>query len=295
MESEKMICVKTEESLEIKNLFAFLKNTFATIKITFYKEDSQDGTKGCIKIIATNNLQTTIIYIRLDACKFMEYTIEQQETTIEIELIDDELFHQFISDISNNSLIEIYIDKNDFMHFKSNNEIENTSLYHIKQITKSQKDPKKLPSETHFEFSVMMDPKYLSQILNEMSKISEFIEIGCSNDELTFIATNNNITHIKKYNKNNHDMETTIIAKNSVSQYTKKYIEKDIQIMITSTQQYQENVITQGIYKLEHLCTIKQFNTTTQNVNLYLKNDYPLFMCCDIGSLGKIMIGLTPE
>jgi hypothetical protein len=52
--------------------------------------------------------------------------------------------------------------------------------------------------------------------------------------------------------------------------------------------------IVQAIYNLKHLVTFGKCVNLCTEMQLYLKNDYPLFIHYHIGLLGKMLVGLSP-
>jgi len=52
--------------------------------------------------------------------------------------------------------------------------------------------------------------------------------------------------------------------------------------------------IVQGIFALKHLFLFTNCTNLCNNIEMYLRNDYPLIVKYDVGSLGEIKLCLAP-
>jgi proliferating cell nuclear antigen len=53
--------------------------------------------------------------------------------------------------------------------------------------------------------------------------------------------------------------------------------------------------IIQGLFALKHLVLFTKCTNLCNNVELYLKNDYPLIIRYSVASLGEIKLCLAPQ
>lgn len=71
--------------------------------------------------------------------------------------------------------------------------------------------------------------------------------------------------------------------------------EKSQAITIKKTDNSEEQEIIQGIFSLKYLAIFTKCTNLSNNVELYLKNDYPLIIKYNVASLGQLKLCLSPQ
>ena len=125
------------------------------------------------------------------------------------------------------------------------------------------------PLPQKFDIMVNMETGDFYKLCREMYQFSDFIEITCTNKDITFKCQGDS------------------------SSYTKRFInsEKGIRIVCLNGK---KEVLVQAIYELRYLVTFGKCSNLCDEMQLYLNNDSPLFIHYTVGTMGKMLIGLSP-
>ena len=235
------------------------------------KESEKKASVGGIRIMALDEHQSLLIYVKLNPNQFLDYYVKPKCHTIGLDLVE---FHKFIKTIDKDSIMNIYIDKDDEQNivFELQNSSRCNSSKYKQKLMDIDDNSKQLPTESNFHMSVMMDTIDFKKICSEMSQFSDYVEITCTNKELTFKCRGDSNAFERTFQNSNSDEGVRILS-----------LKKD------------GPPIFQAIYKLKHLVTFGRCTNLCTEMQLYLRNDYPLFIYFTIGSLGKLLVGLSPE
>lgn len=234
-------------------------------------ENKGKPSAGGIKIIALDEHQTLLIYVKLDADKFVNFYVKPEVHSIGLDITQ---FHKFMKTIDKESIMRIYINENDknYIVFDLQNNVKNNNVVYKQKLLDIDDTSRKLPKDASFQMSVTMDTSDFRKICTEMNQFSEYVEILSTNNEITFKCQGDSNSYIKTF-------------KNSATGVRIKSLKND---------KTNGPNIVQGIYSLKHLVSFGKCVNLCDEVELYLKNKYPLFISYGIGLLGKMLVGLTP-
>ena len=294
--SNKIVEIVTEHSYEIKILFDVLKEILTEVVIGFTQdtiinndmcktakiiaENCEDGDNlqehkkdGGMRIIAVDERSTLIIYIKLNSSKFVKYHVDYQLVTAGLDLKE---LHKFMKGVEKDCIMTISIDKDDdqTIEFHLENDEKGVDTHYKQKLMDIDDNSKKIPGSIEFEMSVLMDTQDFRKICSEMSQFSEYIEITCTNREITFKCQGDSSALIKKFKHNTND--------------------GGVKILCHKANKNGGNNIVQAIYNLKHLVTFGKCVNLCNEMQLFLKNDYPLFIQYTVASLGKMLVGLMP-
>lgn len=232
------------------------------------KEDKKKSTGG-IRILAVDEHQTLLIYAKLHANQFVDFYVKPQIHSIGLDLL---VLHKFMKTVDRESIMTIQIDKDDeqFITFNLENNLKKNTAFYKQKLLDVDDDPKKLPQDAKFAMSVRMDTSDFRKICQEMSYFSEFVEITCTNKELTFKCQGDSTAYVKTFKNSETGVTITMQGKS-----------KGLNMV-------------QAIYHLKHLVTFGKCVGLCTEMQLLLKNDFPLFIHYTIGNLGKMIVGLSP-
>lgn len=231
------------------------------------KPKKQSG-KGGIRILALDENQTLMIYIKLNSEHFVTFDVKFDNYSVGLDLT---LLQKFLRTVDKDSIMTLSIDKDneqEIMFSLENNAKQNAAKY-TQKILDIDDDAKKLPEETSFELSVAMDTSDFHKICREMSLFADYVEITCTNKEITFKCQGDSNAYAKTF----------------------KHSDSGVRIMCLNEK---KNIIVQAIYELKSLVVFSKCVHLSDEMLLYLKNDWPLFIHYMIGSLGKMLVGLSP-
>lgn len=237
------------------------------------KKNKKQSGGGGIRIMAVDNYQTLLIYVKLNSEQFVDFYVKPQIYSVGIDLIQ---LHRFMKTVDKDSIMNIYIDKDDEQNigFNLENASDSSSADYKQKLLDIDDNTKKLPHETNFEMTVAMDTANFKKICTEMSNFAEYVEIECTSKEITFRCQGDSNHYVKTFKHSD---------KNS-----------DSGVRITSLKNEKGLNMVQAIYNLKHLVTFGKCTNLCTEMQLYLKNDYPLFINYTIGLLGKMLVGLSP-
>jgi len=327
MNQNKIIRVKTEHSMEFKTLFEVLKETLPDVNITFIQDSGVDNNSeknvephevlfeegneeddevtgennkmyvneekennnvnetipkkntdklqqkeivGGMRIIALDPHLTLMIYVKLASTNFVEYYVRYPSFNVGLDLSE---LHKFLKCVDKDSIMTISVDKDDEqkIEFHLQNQIKGIDLHYKQKLMDIDDSTERIPRETHFEMYVIMDTQDFKKICSDMSQFSEHIEIICTSKEITFRCLGDQTELVKTFKNGENGGVKIMCLKND-----------------------KKPVIVQAIYNIKHLLTFGKCVNLCNEMQLYLKNNWPLFIKYTIGNLGKMLVGLAP-
>ncbi|ATZ80514.1 putative proliferating cell nuclear antigen [Bodo saltans virus] len=283
IEHNKIVSVKTEQGYDFKMLIDVLKENLTEANIAFIGDTDTKKTSGTdtdnqvkkknpggIRIVALDEHQTLIIYVKLNSVNFVEYYTKFPIYNAGLDLRE---LHKFMKNVDKDSIMTISIDKDDeqLIEFNLQNTVKGTNTTYKQKLMDIDDNSKQIPQETNFEITVKIDTQDFRTTCSQMSQYSEFVEIICTKNEITFKCLGDQNEYVKTFTNNENGC---------------------VQILCTNDNG-KKPIIVQAIYNLKHLLTFGKCVNLCNDMQLYLKNDYPLFINYTVGSLGKMLVGLT--
>lgn len=252
------IYLKTVQSIAFKILVEALKEILTDINLEF----DETG----IKIQSLDNSRTVLVYLKLDASKFEHYYCESKRV-IGINTLN--LF-KLIKTMNNNDTLSLYISKDNISQlgiFIENGEKNSYTTYNLNLIDIDEQVIN-MP-DLKFNSVITMPSNDFQKILRDAYNICDVIEIVSVNNQLTFNLSGEWCN------------QQTVIGESPMTG-------------LTYLQSTDENNIIQGRYLLKYLILFTKATNLSANVELYLKNDYPLILKYSIANLGNIKLALAP-
>lgn len=260
---------KTEHGDDIKNLFHFLEQISPQITLDFV--DDKDNIKRGVRIVHVDIKQKLMVYVKLYSDKFVVYKTKSPVYRVPINLTQ---INKDFKNIINfqDSIMHLDIDEKSSKLKIKIKDIPPDNIYNLEYpiIGKIDDSVKMIPSETEFEITVLISTQYFSEICQELSTYSEYVEIECTKQYISF----------KCCGKND---DKTIVVSSGNDIYT------ECKIRCLNPK---ESIVS-AIYKTKELCYFLRCSDLCDYMQLFLRNNYPLFFQCMIGSLGKMLVGLN--
>jgi proliferating cell nuclear antigen len=261
MESEYLLNIKTIQASTFKQVIDALKEILMDVNL----EIDETG----IKIVAMDNTHIVLIHLKLEAEKFEIYECSKK-TYVGINMLR---LHALIKTITNNDILSIYIKKDDPNHLGIT--IENNDKNYKTNYKLSVLDIDVLNLDippVDFHTIINMPSNYLQKIIRDMNSLAEFIEFTNIGDKLILSC------------KGDFCNQETILG-----------AEKSQTITIKKNSTDEEQEIIQGIFSLKYLLIFTKCTNLSNNVELYLKNNYPIILRYTIASLGEIKLCLSQQ
>jgi proliferating cell nuclear antigen len=225
--------------------------------------DDEKSSKGGFKIIAVNPSNTVLVYIKLPAKNFDKFYCKHDEKTIGLNLPN---LYKFIRTMEKDATLSMFLDSDDmnYLLIKINNKNKNrVSNYKLNLL-----DLEKIKldfNQAEFESYIRMPASDFQQTCKNMHNIAEFVEIKSIGKQLCFTCEGDIGSHEEIYGQK----------------------EKGLKVN-------NEAEIVQGIYELKHLVAFTKCTPLCENIEIYMRNDYPLIIKYTIASLGEAYFCLSP-
>ena len=269
--------IKTLQISAFRTLIEALKEILkdATFKFTpvFNDDKGEISSASGISIVAMNQTTSVLIRLKLPALKFEKYYVKSKKPIfIGINMI---CLYKLIKTINNDDQkLTLFLEENDMNHLgiKIENCEKNTSTTYKLNILDSENQELHIPN-SEFEAIVTMLSTDFQRIIKDMSNICERVNI-------TFVDGPGNKNTLIFSGKGEFASQKTVLqAKNSN----------------TSEQSDDKDIIIQGTYDLKNLSLFSKCSNLCQNIELFMKNNYPLIIRYQIANLGHVYLVLSPK
>jgi proliferating cell nuclear antigen len=216
-----------------------------------------------IKIMALDGTHTIMVHLRLRADRFDEFFCPAKHV-LGVNMIN---FFKLVKMMSNNESLVLYMKKSDTTRLGI--EILNADKQMVTnfQLNLIELDinPIAIPAE---DLNVITMPSSdFQKIIRDMHTLGETVEIQSASTELVFRC------------KGDFAEQETIFNIGSNG--------------LTYTHAAADDII-QGNFLLKHLVLFTKCTSLCSEVNLYMKNDYPLICEYSVAGLGEIKLALAP-
>lgn len=250
--------LKTEQAGAFRILVEALKEILTEANFTF----DETG----IKLMAMDSTHTILIHMKLESDNF-EFFHCPKKITVGVNMLN---FFKLIKTMGNSETLTIFIDNENEnkLGIMINNTEKNSQTIYKLNLLDIQDDNISIPP-AEFETELSLPSGDFQKIIRDMVNIAENIELksigsqlilNCSGDfasqETTLGETNNGL----KFNQTSH-----------------------------------ESLPIQGIFSLKYLSLFTKCTNLCNQINLYIKNDYPLIIKYSVASLGNIKLCLAPN
>jgi proliferating cell nuclear antigen len=266
--------VQTEHVVPFKILIEVLKDILADVCIEFIQDDqintsdNAERINGGIKIVTVDPTKSVLINLKLDAKQFYKFICKQPKIELGINLT---VFYKLIKNIEKDDTLTFYVDDEDRQYLSiqiDNHEKKCISLYRLKLMDLDYQ-PLHIPP-TVFDAVITMSSSDFHKVCKEMHQISEYIEIKC----------------LAKYIK--------FTCRGDSCDGSKTFMIDDNGIHIRHCGNPINNCIIQGVYELKNLTLFTKCTNLCNDIQIFMKNDYPLVIKYTIATLGRILLCLTP-
>jgi len=259
IENERYIFnIKTVQSGAIRILIEALKEILTDGNITITPEG--------IKLIAMDPTHSVLIHLKLQSENF-EYFQVSKKITIGINMLN--LF-KLIKTMTNSETLTLFVEKNNenqlgiIIH---NSEKNSQTTYKLNLLDIQEDDIDIPPAE--FETELTLPSGDFQKIIRDMINIGENIEIKSIGSQLILNCSGDFASQ-----------ETILGETNNGLKYK---------------QAADESLPIQGLFSLKYLILFTKCTNLCNQINIYIKNDYPLIIKYLVASLGTIKLCLAPN
>jgi proliferating cell nuclear antigen len=256
-----LLNIKTIQAPVFKQVIDALKDILTDVNL----EVDDTG----LKIVAMDNTNIVLIHLKLEADKFEEYYCKSK-MYIGVCMLK---LHMLIKTIGTNDLLTIYVRKDDPSNLGIrivNNDKNVETNYKLSTLDINVLNIEIPPVDFHT--IITMPSPYLQKIIRDMHNLAEYIEIRNIADQLILSC------------KGDFCTQETILG-----------TEKSNNIVISKNTDERSHEIIQGVFSLKYLSIFTKCTNLCSNVEIYLKNSYPIILRYSIASLGEIKLCLSQQ
>jgi proliferating cell nuclear antigen len=273
----KIVQIKIKHGHEFKTLIDVLKQEFDEVRFDFIRNvenfDTQISTYESIRISALNDQQTLLASVKLNSEQFVEFYVKPEIYSVVLNLIQvHEFIEDFMKDADEDCTVGMTIEQNDEQNivFSMPYDVKTDAFYKQKLLRIGDK-PKSIQQIIPM-ILVSMDPVYFNKICSEMNRLFEYVEITCTDEEITFKCQRDG----------------------DIGAYVKTFKNSDERVRIISLKNPDKPNIFRAKYNLKHFVAFEKCINLCTQMKLYMSDGYPIFIECAIGLLGRMYVGVSP-
>ena len=250
--------IKTEQAAAFRILIEALKEILTEANFIF------DSTG--IKLMAMDSTHSILIHMKLEADNF-EYFHCPNKMVIGVNMLN---FFKLIKTMTNSESLTLFIEKNNEnkLGILINNTEKNSQTIYKLNLLDIADENIKIP-HAEFDTELCLPSGDFQKIIRDMVNIGENIEIKSIGSQL-MLNCNGYLA-----------CQETILGETNNG--------------LKFNQTSPEELPIQGIYSLKYLILFTKCTNLCNQINLYIKNDYPLIIKYAVASLGDIKLCLAPN
>jgi proliferating cell nuclear antigen len=269
--------LQTAQASVFRTLIEALKEILDDVNIKiiankFIKDKKgNDKEVGGLKITATNNTDNILVHLHLKASKFEVYKCTK--STMKIGINMSNLF-KLIRSMNNSDTLTMFIDddnRNKLGIIIENKERNSKTEYKLNLIDLADDEIKVPPVK--FTSIDRLHSAYFHKICRDMNVIADTIDIKRFSKYMVLSC------------KGEYATQETTLCESTGN-------EDDLALKIEK--QLDDDEIVQGVYELKNLTLFTKCTSLCPDIQILMKNDYPLVICYDVASLGEILLCLSP-
>ena len=250
--------IKTEQAGAFRILIEALKEILTEANFVF--DDSG------IKLMAMDSTHTILIHMKLDGNNF-EYFHCPKKVVIGVNMLN---FFKLIKTMGNSETLSFFIDdenENKLGILINNSEKNSQTIYKLNLLDINDDNISIPPAE--FETELSLPSSDFQKIIRDMINIGEHIEIKSIGPQLVLNCNGDFASQETILGETNNGLKFNQISP--------------------------EELPIQGIFSLKYLMLFTKCTNLCNQINLYIKNDYPLIIRYSVASLGDIKLCLAPN
>jgi proliferating cell nuclear antigen len=303
----KILRVVTEHTAPIKILFEVLKDMLVEANIECIAdqnnnkikkndddddevEQSEDVTesenknkknKGCIKINAIDPTKSVLINLKLDATNFNVFDCKKNKLVLGVNL---GIFYKLIKSMGKSDILELSVDHDDKnslgIKIDSPDDKKDTE---IKMKLLDLNETKMSIPEITFDAVITMESQEFNKLCREMNNIADHVEIKCLSDKIIFTCKGEYANKKTTYRTQTSDDDNEHVLVSISHGCTKSINGKPVSPQIV-----------QGVFELKNLVLFAKCASLCNDIEIYMKNNFPLVIKYTVATLGRILLCLSP-
>lgn len=297
---KKIIFMKTPFVVPFKTMIEVLSNVLTETTWVFVPPNPNDANAFSGLEIAISD-STRTIFIRVKLNGFEEFVCNRTKP-FEIGINLQNLY-KLIKTVDKDDIMSLYVLESDKQNLviEIENQEKNSKTFnklHLYDLNYTSKKPQNI----EFDVGITMQSTEFHKICKEMNTIAEYIDIRCTDKNIAFSCKGDcseRTTFYKSGGGSGLKIESTDnTQKDQQDQQdqqdqTEQQDQTDLEENPKKVQQKKTNIV-QGIYELKNIVLFTKCSNLCNEINIYMKNDFPLTINYTVATLGSITIALSP-
>ena len=251
--------IRTVQASAVRTLVEALKEILTDVNI----EVDESG----LKIIAMDSSHVALIHIKLSSKNFEKFHCPKP-VVCGVSMLR---LYKLLKIMSPNDTLTFFVEKDEPSDLKIQIETGEKGLKHnfsLKLMDLFIDKVEVPPAE--FSSVLRMPSTDFQKLCRDMSNLADDMEIKSSGNQLVFKIANDWVD------------QTTVIRESGNSGMT--YI-----------QNLTPDEVIQGVFSIKKMVTFTKCTNLCQNIEIYLKNDYPIIIKYSVANLGEVKFCLAPK
>ncbi len=263
--------VRTVQANVIKILCEALKELIPDINLVFSKlnkdSDNSDGSNfGGICAITMAMSNNVLLHLKLDGNNFDYFECKRDKF---VAGVNTALLFKVMKTMNNNDTITFFVDEEDENKLGIKFENKHNNFISTKKINLFDIDEYEIEiPPTKFNTVINMPSPFFNKIVRDLNSLGDIVEIQNINKKLILNTVGETVGDEIELGES--DNGVTIVTEDP-------------------------SIIFQGNYDLRYLNTFCKCTNLCANVDLFMKNDYPLVIRYFVASLGTIYLCLSSK
>jgi proliferating cell nuclear antigen len=248
--------VRTVQANTISKLFEAVKGILTDANLEFLPNG--------LRIIAMDGVCNVMVHLKLHANKF-EYYHCPEPVIVGMNMLN---FFKVINTVGNDDILTFIVDPQESDKFQikiENGDKSTLDIYKVKMIDLEDEGIDDIPP-AEFGSVISLPSGDFQKYCRDMEHIGEKVDIRTTGKQLYMICGSD------------YAEQKKIIGESDMSLGFLKSTKETIQ----------------GIFRLKHLILFTKCTSLCNNVELFLKNDYPLIVRYTVSNMGEIKLCLAP-
>ena len=189
-----------------------------------------------------------------------------------------------------NDILTLSQDHDDKNHLKikiDSPDEKKDSVFNLKLID-LEEHKMQIPQIT-FDAVITMDSQEFNKLCRDMNNIADYVEIKCLKDKIVFTCKGDFADRTTTYRT-----RQAVVADGDDEDDVNENILVSINHASSKSNAKGSPPIVQGIFELKHLVLFSKCASLCNDIEIYMKNDFPLVIKYQVATLGRILLCLTP-
>jgi len=237
--------------------------------------------KACLKINAIDPTKTVLINLKLDGSNFNKFVCRKNKLFIGVNL---GCFYKLIKSMGKNDILTLAVDHDNknYLNIKIDSPDEKKDSEFNMKLLDLNESKMSIPEIT-FDAVITMDSQEFNKLCREMNNIADYVEIKCLTDKIIFTCKGEYA-----------DRKTTYRTTSNKEDDENEHILVSISHASTKMKGNAAPQIVQGIFELKNLVLFSKCASLCNDIEIYMKNNFPLVIKYTVATLGRILLCLTP-